>query len=86
MDAFVFAGLIEELAVAAEDDVAEGHGGGAAGKPAADDALEEEADKSAVDFEDAVDDLAATAGEKSGQQEEEPDGRGWQCPEIENRP
>lgn len=80
VDAFVGAGEVEGVAVLAEDDVAEGHGGGAAFEEG--EVTEEEADEAAVDFEDAVDDLGAAAGEEGeGEEEEADEGRG-EGPEV----
>ena|SRR5687768_13049143 len=80
VDAFVGAGEVEGVAVLAEDDVAEGHGGGAAFQQG--EVAEEEADEPTVDFEDAVDDLGAATGEEGeGEEEEADEGRG-EGPEV----
>src|SRR6266513_1120621 len=61
VDALVGASCVEEVTVAAEDNVAEGHGAGAAAEEGA--VLEDPGNDAAVDFQDAVDALGAAAGE-----------------------
>ena len=80
VDALVGAGPFEGVAVLAEDDVAEGHGGCAALEEG--EVAEEDSDEAAVDFEDAIDELGAAAGEEGeGDEEEADEGRG-EGPEI----
>jgi hypothetical protein len=81
VDAFVRARGVEAEAVAGEDDMAEGHGGGAAFEERA--AAEEQRDDAAVDLEDAVHDLRASAGEECERQEREPEGGRRRSPEVD---
>jgi len=83
VDAFVGAGEVEGELVAAEDDVAEGHGGCAAGEEGA--ILEKKGGQAAVDFKDAVDDACTAAGEEGGVEEEEAEEGGGGRPEVEEK-
>src|SRR5688500_1362880 len=83
VDALVAAGELEELSRAAEDDVAERHGGGAALEEC--EVAEEERGGAAVEFEDAVAPLRAAAGEERGEEEQESDRRRRQRPEVDER-
>jgi hypothetical protein len=67
--------------IAAEDDVAEGHGGCAVGGAV----LEKETGETAVNFQDAIDDAGAAAGEESGVEEKEAEEGGGGGPEIEEQ-
>jgi hypothetical protein len=81
VDALVGAGVVEGGLVAAEDDVAEGHGGSAVGEEGA--VFEEKGGEAAVDFEDAAVDAGAAAGEEGGMEEEEAEEGGGGGPEVE---
>lgn len=80
VDVFVVAGPVEGLLVAAEDDVAKGHGGCAAGEEGG--ASEEEGDQAAVDLDDAADDAGFSAGEAGGQEKWEAQGGGGGSPGV----
>src|SRR5437763_8932515 len=62
VDSLVGTRGIEQKAVATEDDVAEGHGAGAAFEEGA--ARQEPGDDAAVNFEDAIDEARSAAGEE----------------------
>jgi len=81
VDALVGAGEVERMLVAAEDDVAEGHGGCAAGEEGA--ILEKKGGQAAVDFQDAMDGAGAAAGEEGGVEEEEAEEGGGGGPNVE---
>jgi hypothetical protein len=73
VDALVGAGEVEQARIAAEDDVAEGHGGGAAAEQGA--VSEEQRDEPAVQLQDAVHDVRAAVAGEQGEGEEQQPGR-----------
>ena len=83
VDAFVGAGEVQENLVAGEDDVAKGHGGGAAFEEG--EVFQEEGGEAAVEFENAAVELGVAAGEHGeGEEEQTEDCRG-QGPEVEGQ-
>ena len=68
VDALVGAGLVEDVAGAADNNVAESHGGSAAFEKGA--VFEEQADKAAVDFDHALDETE-TATAEQGQRDKQ---------------
>jgi len=83
VDAFVGAGPVEALLVAADDDMAEGHRGGAAAQGSA--SAEEEMDEPAVNFEDAFMHPRLAAGEQSQRGHDQPQRSRRQNPQIDER-
>jgi hypothetical protein len=64
VDAFVLARAVQGMLIDAQDNVAKGHGSRTVGQNDAYDAHEPESRCRAVGFEDAIDDLGFTAGDK----------------------
>jgi hypothetical protein len=80
VNALVRARAIQGSLIATENNVAEGHGGCAAGEKRA--LLEEKAGNAAVDFQDTIDDASAAAGEECGVKKGEPKEARWRGPQI----
>jgi len=79
--ALVFSRGIEKLLIAAEDDVAEGHGAGPATQQGA--VAQEPADQAAVQFKHALDHAYLPAAEQRRHKKQQADQRRGQHPEVD---